>query len=250
MNKKISFPIAIIIIVVLAVLIGGLIFWQLKMEEEASTPLQYSTEPVECEKIEDLIERTVCYADIATERNDVAVCDLSPHKGVRYQCYGIFAAKINDSKICDQIPADSEEHQMLKDLCYSDIAQLKGDVSLCEKMSVVGKDGCYYEVARVTQNKEICNKINDPALKNGCFDLIFGESKMTQSQVLSIASDLAQKEGYDLEEYLEPEIEYDPSSEKEWFLTYHMKPPEPPGGCFTVFIDDDNAEETKLIPCE
>ena len=65
-------------------------------------------------------------------------------------------------------------------------------------------------------------------------------------QVVSIANNLAQKEGYNLEEYQQPKVKYD-ALEREWRISYLIKPPISPGRFFTVMVNDVT-QESWIIP--
>lgn len=64
---------------------------------------------------------------------------------------------------------------------------------------------------------------------------------MTEMKVLEIAKEVAQTHDIDLAEYQMPSIEYD-SENKEWFVSYVIKPPTPPGGHFSIIVDDTTGE--------
>ncbi len=78
MNKKISFPIAIIIIIILAVLVGSVIVWQIKnFKEEPQGQEKYSSCPdhytVNCYQDSETIKENIpCSSDVDCEENNMA----------------------------------------------------------------------------------------------------------------------------------------------------------------------------------
>jgi hypothetical protein len=67
-----------------------------------------TNDPSLCERT-DLFTRIICYKDIAIKRDELSVCDMSTHEGVKYQCYAIYAEFKQDIDICSKIPTDDEE---------------------------------------------------------------------------------------------------------------------------------------------
>jgi len=117
-----------------------------------------------------LWSRPGCYADSAKEKDDVSVCDQSTHQGVRYQCYAMFAEHKLDIDICNMIPILDEEHQMLKDVCISDIAEIKKDGLICSEIATSTlRDGCYFQISQSTNDTSLCEEIQEESRKNWCY---------------------------------------------------------------------------------
>lgn len=92
-SKRISAPIGILIIVVCAVLAGGISSWQLelfkkevKIQEEATPPVINEKEKEEatkeenetlCDKISDNKNKSRCYYYLALKKNDSSLCYLT-----------------------------------------------------------------------------------------------------------------------------------------------------------------------------
>lgn len=88
-----------------------------------------------CEELEMAIDKVICYKNLAIEKDNLEICGLSSDKGVEFQCYAIFAEYKLNENICDRIISESQEFKDLKDICISDIAKLKKDINLCEKIN-------------------------------------------------------------------------------------------------------------------
>ncbi len=56
-----------------------------------------------------------------------------------------------------------------RDACYTNLAVSKGDVSICNKIIMRGKDDCVKAVAISDENMLICNRINAGDIKDACF---------------------------------------------------------------------------------
>ncbi len=62
-------------------------------------------------------------------------------------------------------------------------------------------------------------------------------TRLTATEVLSIARHLAEQKGISLADYQSPMVSFD-SDAGEWWVWFHLKPPEPPGGHFGIRIND------------
>jgi hypothetical protein len=120
----------------------------------------------DCQETKHVIDRLLCFGNLAKSEKDLTICDQANHEGVRYQCYFIFAKHTQDIKVCNRIPKRSPEHIKLREGCLSDLAS---DASVCETLSERGiKDGCFYKVFLKTKNKKLCLKIKDPGTRSMC----------------------------------------------------------------------------------
>ena len=62
---------------------------------------------------------------------------------------------------------------------------------------------------------------------------------LTQEEVIQIAKDRAKSEGYDLGKYNMMGCHYEfTQKDHTWTVFFELKPPTPPGGQFTVSVDD------------
>jgi histone deacetylase 11 len=68
---------------------------------------------------------------------------------------------------------------------------------------------------------------------------------LDQSKVISLARAAATREGYKLEKYQPPKVRFD-EEDRQWWVSFEMHPPTPPGGHFGVLIDVDEKEITVL----
>ena len=64
-------------------------------------------------------------------------------------------------------------------------------------------------------------------------------TRLSQPEVIQIASRAATDAGYKLERYKEPEAHFEfVRKDGSWTVFYTMKPPTPPGGHFQVWVDE------------
>jgi hypothetical protein len=69
------------------------------------------------------------------------------------------------------------------------------------------------------------------------FKTVVETFKIIEPRILEIAGEVAQQHSVNLSEYQTPSVEYD-SENKKWLVFYVRKPPTPPGGHFSVSVDD------------
>ena len=75
-------------------------------------------------------------------------------------------------------------------------------------------------------------------------------TRMSQAEVVRVSAGAATDAGYKLADYKEPEAHYEfVRKDGSWTVFYTMKPPTPPGGHFTVWIDDKTGK-TQVMPGE
>lgn len=88
--------------------------------------------------------RDVCYSDISTATNDLALCQGIPSQdgGPRDGCIGYFAEKRIDSSLCQEVLNSYERFQ-----CYVRISEQTGNISLCENI----QDDAQKEFCRVNK---------------------------------------------------------------------------------------------------
>lgn len=137
--------------------------------ERPSPPPPAVAKATPCAEIEDPFEQIDCYVTLATSSDDPSACNQAAHEGVKYQCYAILAERRSSTELCDAIPATSQDHRDLRDICISDVAKKVADPHLCERVQSAGlRDGCYSLIGQKTGNKALCEKIQDPGLKSLC----------------------------------------------------------------------------------
>ncbi len=89
-----------------------------------------------CDYITDNDTRNDCFYNAGVSKRDIASCDLASDD-TRERCYREVAVELNDSSICGKI--DSTYY---RGGCFQDIAELKQDPSLCEKVPEGRLDEC------------------------------------------------------------------------------------------------------------
>lgn len=123
----------------------------------------------DCSAVSGVLDRIVCYADLASEAGDRSRCDAAAEEGVRFQCYAIFAERTGDPEPCRAIPPRTQEFVDLRDVCLADVAPVIDSPELCEEIVAPGlKDSCYLNVFRETGDPGLCDLIEDPGLKSVC----------------------------------------------------------------------------------
>ena len=73
-------------------------------------------------------------------------------------------------------------------------------------------------------------------------------ANLSETEVVTIAGRVVEQNGEHLADYRSPIVNFD-SSTGEWWLWFHRKPPEPPGGHFGVCIKDAT-KDARFIPGE
>ena len=71
------------------------------------------------------------------------------------------------------------------------------------------------------------------------------ETSLVREEVLRIAEQTAESEGFDISEYDMTGCHYESTGEDgTWTVFYELKPPTPPGGHFMVSVDDQTKQAT------
>ncbi len=75
-------------------------------------------------------------------------------------CYFKIAHLLNDEKICDSISVSISA--TYRDTCVSNIALVKKDYSLCEKISgQLNKGSCYSRFTQIGIDVSVCENVDD-----------------------------------------------------------------------------------------
>lgn len=156
-----------------------------------------------CENISDVIGKAKCYASIAIEMRDKALCDkvsiptaleasvdqtsaeaqkscrenidssladktdcsVLPTAKDKDECYLSQVEDVFDTALCQKVSDKS-----LESYCYMIIAQSRMAVSFCDVLPVNSPqsvmDNCYYEVGRMSHSTATCEKIQDQSDKS------------------------------------------------------------------------------------
>jgi len=121
-----------------------------------------------CAGLSDPIDQIECHVDLATHAGHPRACLEADQDGVRYQCIAI-AGRLKDASLCDDIPSTSDETRTLRDGCLSDVAEVLGESTLCQRVLTPGlRDSCYLKLFRATADATLCDHIDDPGLKSLC----------------------------------------------------------------------------------
>ena len=103
-----------------------------------------------------------------------------------------------DLEDCDKITTEeqrTENQRTLKESCYLDVAELKGDKSICEMIKTdYRKELCYTNVVRVTGDTSICEAHEDYTRKrDDCYEDI-AIAKNDESFCAEINQDYAKRD--------------------------------------------------------
>ena len=101
-----------------------------------------------------------CYSYFGMSKRDLNLCEKLPQKdkygGLKNACYSVIAVLTKDESICEKIDGS-------KNNCYFDVATSFRDPLLCEK---IGKDSigkqkgmCYYKIAIANNDASLCDKV-------------------------------------------------------------------------------------------
>ena len=118
----------------------------------------------DCAAEPDLVDQALCYGHQAQQRDDLGVCQMADHDGVRQQCIYMLAQHRKDAGVCRKIDDPS-----LKDGCLSDVAEVTMQPDLCAEITTASlQDSCRFKVAQRSGDRSLCAQIADPGLKALC----------------------------------------------------------------------------------
>ena len=162
MNTTLKIGIIIIILVIIGS--AGYYFWQ-KPEElpPEITPVEEKLPPGEkplalsiCENISDQDIKNACIGGVT---ENITLCNGG------YECYTAVAILKNDPSICEKGPSPS--------LCYWNFALVRKNVSFCFLLSDRDRDSCLLKLAEIEKNFSFCGLIIDSTFSTGCYDALF-----------------------------------------------------------------------------
>lgn len=114
-----------------------------------------------CDELTYYYDRDLCYTDFSDAviaSQDSSLCEKAGNR--TSECYEKIAFNTQDSSLCDLTS--------YPDSCYSIIAQESVDEALCKKIrNIDWQSNCYYEVAILTKNPDLCKLSGDFA--NQCY---------------------------------------------------------------------------------
>ena len=113
------------------------------------------------------VKKDSCYILISIENpEDLAICEKIQNTEDKELCYRRVAVKKKDPSICDLIQRDPNP---IKEKCFMDVAIEKKDVSICNKNQVqIWKNLCFTGVAIAKKDSSICDLISDEEAKDTC----------------------------------------------------------------------------------
>lgn len=190
MNKKIPFPIAIIIIVALAVLVGLISMWGYRIipgieifpltpPGKTLTEEEWFAKCTDATTIVLFHEQINCYRDFLNDGYSEKSCEKTGEKNKDFCYLGAAIAK-RDETICGMSkPLESlcnillsiikgglsEEENIVRcegfPTCYEYIFAEKGyNGEICEKVKEEEKENCYVGAAAVKKDENLCDKVS------------------------------------------------------------------------------------------
>tara|TARA_Y100000310_G_C20500504_1_gene723741 strand:+ start:48 stop:758 length:711 start_codon:yes stop_codon:yes gene_type:complete len=133
------------------------------------------SEEINCE---DSPNSDLCVLKEAINNQDVSFCEQMQSDLFKFDCYTKIAELKQDFSVCDRhdMPLDENSNfagmHIWQFLCYENIIIAKGEIQLCEDTfeEKEGQDSCYSDFAGVSGDVTICDtKVNDPERKTFCY---------------------------------------------------------------------------------
>lgn len=106
-----------------------------------------------------------CYFDVATERNDISLCDKIIDKGSLGRCQGTIVAQSGDPSKCSVLTSKEAIS-----MCYSEMAGKNKDQSLCNNIPIE-KDSeyCKFNNLSSKNNPTYCKSFSSEDWQNQCY---------------------------------------------------------------------------------
>lgn len=100
------------------------------------------------------------------------ICEMIILSGQKEECYREFAKEKRDFRICDNNKWDNR----LDDLCYSRVAEITKDETICQGLPYSDeRDFCYLLVARAKRDPNLCQKIEREYDQQQCYKEILSK---------------------------------------------------------------------------
>lgn len=183
MNKVISTPLAIGIVVAIAfVLFGGIFYIQTQKvpsKSIAPTPMisqknkltteQLSQRKSECQNIQNYFDKNACYGNLAIDANDPSICPESGYNLCKYFIFMWYTDLCSDIPIKKPVFGIDNDQATLQDLnekqqCIKKIAIDTKNAELCENLYDQATD-CQDTVAIALNDPSKCSKYRDCVMK-------------------------------------------------------------------------------------
>lgn len=110
-----------------------------------------------------------CFKQIAVQKTDLVLCDRVNNGAKKNSCIIAIAIQTKDVGLCEQVDGDIASGKGDIYLCYTNLAKVNGDVSMCDKVvESSDRDWCITEIARSSGNLILCERIEDSWIKSRC----------------------------------------------------------------------------------
>jgi hypothetical protein len=119
-----------------------------------------------CDKITNATYKNPCYREVAISILNPSLCTKISNipNEEKDGCYTQVALKTENPSLCLQV-----DNPTTKDICYGNIANVKGDVSICD--NVKNSDWKILCISAVNRNTSKCGSIQNADIKNICQDV-------------------------------------------------------------------------------
>lgn len=163
----------ILIVAIVALLVIGAYFLLKPSKNDISKDMKqlagYSAN--ECAIVSDADDQNLCWA---LKNSSEVFCNKIVGVDKQNECFKRVAEKTLKVSVCDNLKMDS-----LKYDCYSNVAVVGEDYTLCAKIgtgAIFYMNNCYKLVAVKLKDRTICNNIPSSFYKNQCEDSVLSST--------------------------------------------------------------------------
>lgn len=118
----------------------------------------------DCQQLESYIQRDNCLVNLGKEEKNVSVCPILEVFS-KNSCYSEIAVLTGDDSICSNITEESSRNS-----CYYDVSVITNEEIACSSITFIElKDDCLKNIGMQTADEEICQRISSSNKKDYCF---------------------------------------------------------------------------------
>jgi len=161
MKKSFFMPIIAILLVSMT-----LTFWGCGSQQNLENPEKVENQENKVKDSDVTMNECVVWCETIWKMNEWNKwkSDSQMQKDCESLCNSTQGIQNNDLNSCEKT------EWILKDTCYSDIAEDKEDISICENITdETIKDTCYTNIAELKKDSSICEEVTDMAMQNNCY---------------------------------------------------------------------------------
>ncbi|MFH0861683.1 MAG: hypothetical protein V1875_01515 [Candidatus Altiarchaeota archaeon] len=124
----------------------------------------------DCDKAKNPFEKYTCISAVALVKSDASICEKIPVAEFMGGCVALIASCTDDESLCSPL---GENDIGLQYMCVSEVAEVRGDPSLCDGMENPNyRDTCLEKVAAATADISICSRISENSDKDNCIKAV------------------------------------------------------------------------------